>query len=184
MLGLQGLTSDKFSNRFPQPLYPLTWILTDSVAPGGLYKLDPLLFQKGRGVWPLGAWAGPGILPGISGLAPPVSCPSFIWDCQVPPCCPSGAHSRPLPTPFSLGSTIPSSPSSSGHPLHTPFQSHQALLDSFSPPIHASSHPSALPSPTFFSSCSHEPDPPPSFQNTSPIALTFSHRDKDSQTQK
>lgn len=36
MLGLQGLTSNKFSNRFLQALYPLTWILTDSVAPGGL----------------------------------------------------------------------------------------------------------------------------------------------------
>lgn len=36
MLGLQGLTSNKFSNRFLQALYPLTWILTDSVAPRGL----------------------------------------------------------------------------------------------------------------------------------------------------
>lgn len=56
--------------------------------------------------------------------------------------------------------------------------SHQALFASPFPPTHPSSHPGSAPFLTMYSSCSHEPNPCPPFGNTSPIALTFSHRVK------
>lgn len=83
-----------------------------------------------------------------------------------------------LPTPhscFLFGSGADfTNPELSGSPR----QSHQALLASPFPPTHPSTHPGSAPFLTMYSSCSHESSPCPLFGNISPIALTFSHRDK------
>lgn len=145
------------------------------------------LLKEERGVWPPVHGRGQGSQPGESQdlplLFPVPPSPSqlphhhLFWGSLIAP--PLSLLSLSLEVwPYHT-----QRPSSSGSPTPTP---HPIPKRSGPACLTLSTHPSTqlLAFSHTFSSCSHEPDPPPSFGNTSPIALTFSHRDKDSHTPK
>lgn len=91
-------------------------------------------------MWPLGAGAGPRLLPGISGLAPPVSCPSFIWDCQLPPRYAAllGLPHDPSPPHSLRGLPYPAAPAPLGtHSTPQPKASRPCLIHSLHPSTQA-----------------------------------------------
>lgn len=128
------------------------------------------------------AWAGLGFNLGISGSAP-----SFLiflpsWVGQFSPHCTIWGFLVFLPyTPaFSsvLRRTLPASVCLGLHAKAIK----PCLPPAFLLPTQVSTLDPRHPFLTVYSNCSHEPNPCPPFRNTSPIALTFSHRDKQRPT--